>query len=47
MEYLTQIAAAGALLAIYYMYEYWYVTLSVLALGLVGMIFSFVAGDRK
>jgi hypothetical protein len=47
MEHLTQIAAAGALLAVYYMYEYWYVTLSVLALGLVGMIFSFVAGDRK
>lgn len=47
MEHLAQIVGAGALLAIYYTYEYWYVTLSVFALGLVGMIFSFVAGDRK
>jgi len=47
MDHLAQIAAAGALLAIYYMYEYWYVTLSVLALGMFGMIFSFVVGDRK
>lgn len=46
MEYLMQVVFAGALLAIYYAYEYWYVTLSVFALGLVGMIVSFARGDR-
>jgi hypothetical protein len=40
MDYLIQIAAAAALLAVYYMYEYWYVTLFVVFLGVVGMIAS-------
>ncbi|QOG18990.1 MULTISPECIES: hypothetical protein [Bradyrhizobium] len=46
MDNLMQVAAAGALLAVYYMYEYWYVTLFVLVLGLGGMIASFVTSDR-
>jgi hypothetical protein len=47
MDFLLQIAAAAALLAVYYMYEYWYVTLFVVFLGLVGMMFVRVADRDK
>lgn len=38
MDYLTQHAAAGALLAVFYAYEYWYVTLFVVFLLAVVVI---------
>ena len=47
MDYLLQIAAAAALLAVYYMYEYWYVTLFVFFLGVVGMIASSGKGGSR
>jgi hypothetical protein len=40
MDHLLQIAAAAELLAIYYMYEYWYVILFVVLLRMLGMIAS-------
>ena len=40
MDHLLQIAAAAELLAIYYMYEYWYVILFVGLLRMLGMIAS-------
>ncbi|MGY3240509.1 hypothetical protein ACVMAJ_007399 [Bradyrhizobium sp. USDA 4448] len=48
MDHLAQVAAAGALLAVHYAYEYRYVillVLFVLFVGLVGMIASFATGD--
>ena len=38
MDYLLQVAAAGALLAVFYMYEYWFVTLGVAFLVAVVVI---------
>jgi hypothetical protein len=42
----TEYAAAAALLAIYYIYEYWPVTLSVIFLGVIVMT-VISATDRK
>ncbi|MGJ4929907.1 hypothetical protein ACQR1I_28260 [Bradyrhizobium sp. HKCCYLS2038] len=47
MDFLLQIAGAAAMLAIFYMYEYWYVSLLVLFVGLVGMITSWRKGGTR
>lgn len=46
MDFLLQIAAAAAVLAVYYMYEYWYVTLFAVFLAVVGMITVRLRSDR-